>query len=334
MRRRYGGGMRHIIALLLLTSLAACSDKKPTSSPSASKAELVAHEAELLKLTLTPEAQRRLGLVTVRASGGSVAGVREVAGEIVVPPSRADGVPTSSTTNLQQIGSQQAAADAEVGRASAQLRLARIALARAEGLVREEAGSVRARDEAAAALAAANAAAAAARAQRQLLGPPVASLGSQASVWVRVSVFGSDVSRIRRGERAMVRTLGTSDAPRSAMPVRALPSANAAAGTVDLYYALSNRDGAWRVGQRVAVTLSADGKNAGLTVPSAAVLRDIYGGEWVYQKTAANTFVRQRVEIASEADGQALLARGLSPDAEVVTNGAAELFGTEFGAAH
>ena len=69
-------------------------------------------------------------------------------------------------------------------------------------------------------------------------------------------------------------------------------------------------------------------------MPSAALLRDIYGGEWVYQKTAANTFVRQRVEVASESDGRALLARGLVSGAEVVTDGAAELFGTEFGAAH
>ena len=63
-------------------------------------------------------------------------------------------------------------------------------------------------------------------------------------------------------------------------------------------------------------------------------MRDIYGGEWVYQKTGADTFVRQRVEVASESSGQALLARGLKDGALVVTVGTAELFGTEFGAAH
>jgi hypothetical protein len=69
-------------------------------------------------------------------------------------------------------------------------------------------------------------------------------------------------------------------------------------------------------------------------VPSAAILRDIHGGEWVYQRTAPDTFVRQRVEVASEGGGRALLARGLSAGAQIVTDGAAELFGTEFGAAH
>lgn len=64
---------------------------------------------------------------------------------------------TGSLSNLQQIGAQQATADGEVARTQAQARLARIALNLAEALVREETGSVRARDEAAAALGAAQA---------------------------------------------------------------------------------------------------------------------------------------------------------------------------------
>ena len=43
----------------------------------------------------------------------------------------------------------------------------------------------------------------------------------------------------------------------------------------------------------------------------------------------------QRLEsFASVADGRALLSRGLERGAEVVTDGAAELFGTEFGTPH
>jgi multidrug efflux pump subunit AcrA (membrane-fusion protein) len=318
--------------ILLPILLAGCGGD--ASNPAPSHAETIAHETELLKLTLTPQAQQRLGIGLVRVVGGSANAQRQVAGEIVVPPTSANGVPVNSTTNLQQIGSQQAAADAELARASAQTRLARIALDRAESLVREEAGSIRARDEAAAALAAAQAALGAARQQRQLLGPAVASLGSQSSLWVRASVFGSDVGNVRRDGAATIRPLGNGGAPRLARPVQAPPSANTLAGTVDLYFAIDNRDRAFRVGQRVSVDVPLDGRTEGLSVPSAAILRDINGGEWVYQKTAANTFVRQRVEVASEGDGRALLARGLTPGAEVVAAGAAELFGTEFGAAH
>ena len=132
----------------------------------------------------------------------------------------------------------------------------------------------------------------------------------------------------------MVRPLGADAAPRSARPVQAPPSADSAAATVDLYYALDNRDLRFRVGQRVAVDLPLAGQRQGLSVPSSALVRDIYGGEWVYRQTGENTFVRQRVEVASENAGMALLSRGLEAGAEVVTVGAAELFGAEFGAAH
>ena len=326
--------MRQLVYLALPLALSACGETDAKKPVPPVHAEPVAHESELLKLTLTPDAQRRLGIETVKIASAAAGQVRHLSGEIVVPPTSANGVPTNSLANLQQIGAQQAAADGDVARTEAQARLARIALTRAENLVREEAGSIRARDEAAAALAAAQAASVAARQQRALLGPAVARLGERSAVWVRTSVFAGDLAAIPRGTSAMVRPLGADAAPRSARPVQAPPSADSAAATVDLYYALDNRDLRFRVGQRVAVDLPLAGQRQGLSVPSSALVRDIYGGEWVYRQTGENTFVRQRVEVASENAGMALLSRGLEAGAEVVTVGAAELFGAEFGAAH
>lgn len=326
--------MRKTSFFPLLLILAACSKTSSTPAANPARAEPIAHESELLRLTLTKDAQRRLGIMTERVGGGSVAATRETSGEVVVPPTGGGGLPTGSTSNLQQIGAQQAVADGEVARTAAQARLARIALTRAEGLVRAEAGSIRARDEAAAALAGADAAFAAARAQRRLLGPPVAAMNRQRTLWVRVPVFGSDVPLIRRDAPAGISALGRETPPRSAHPVDAPPSANATAGTVDLFYALHNGDHVFRVGQRVAVALPLGEKSEGLSVPSAAIVRDIYGGEWVYARTAPDSFVRQRIEVANEHGGRALLAHGLASDAVIVTTGAAELFGTEFGAAH
>lgn len=326
--------MRTAILLAAPFVLAACGSASQSPKAPPAKAEPVAHETELLKLTLTSDAVRRLGIVTARVDTGSVGATRHVAGEIMVPPSGAGGVPTGSLANLQQLGAQQAAADGEIARAAAQARLARIALTRAEALVKEEAGSVRARDEAAAALAAADAALGVARDQRRLLGPAIAAMNGQATLWVRVSVFGSDLAAIRRDAPATVQPLGETGAGRSARPVQAPPSANATAGTVDLYYALANGDHAFRVGQRVAVAVPLGGQADGLAMPSGAIVRDIYGGEWVYRKTGKDSFERARVAVASEGNGRVLLAHGLARGDEIVTTGAAELFGTEFGAAH
>ena len=325
---------RSILILVLACLMAACSSKPTTSAAAPAKAEAVAHESDLLRLTLTREAQARLGIATIRVGAGSARVTRATSGEVVVPAG-VGGVPTNSVSNLQQLGIQQVAADGEVARTRAQLGLARIALDRAAALVREEAGSVRARDEAAAALAAAKAAANAASAQRRLLGPAIRSLSNQPALWVRVPVFGSDLGAVERGRAAMIRPLGDTGPARAARSVQAPPSANAVAGTVDLYFELDNRDRAYRVGQRVSATLPiAGGMTDGLSVPTSAIVRDIYGGEWVYAKTAPGVFIRQRIEVASTQGDRAILSRGLTPGAEIVTAGAAELFGTEFGVAH
>lgn len=325
--------MHRIFLLCVLLPLTACDNNAKTPATAPAKAETIAHEAELLKLTLTPRAVQRLGIATVKADEGQAATMRETSGEIVVP-NGAGGVPTGSLSNLAQIGTAQAAADGEVARTRAQARLARIALDRASQLVAEEAGSIRARDEAAAALATAKAQASVAVEQRRLLGPSVSALGRQSTLWVRVSVSGTDVADVARSSSALVRALGTTDAGSGARPVQAPPSANAAAGTVDLYYAIDNHGHDWRVGQRVAVQLPTGRIQQGLTVPPSAILRDIYGGEWVYAQTAPNSYVRQRVEIVSTGTNGAILSRGLEPGMRVVTTGAMELFGTEFGVAH
>ena len=70
-------------------------------------------------------------------------------GEIVIPAA-SGGAPINAASNLQQLAAQQTAANGEVARARAQLQLARIAYNRATQLVDEEAGSIRAQDEAAA----------------------------------------------------------------------------------------------------------------------------------------------------------------------------------------
>jgi multidrug efflux pump subunit AcrA (membrane-fusion protein) len=80
------------------------------------------------------------------------------------------------------------------------------------------------------------------------------------------------------------------------------------------------------------VTLPLREEEEALHVPRAAILWDYLGGAWVYEKTAPRTYTRRRVELRRTQGEVAVLARGLRAGAEVVTAGAAELFGTEFGA--
>ena len=58
---------------------------------------------------------------------------------------------------------------------------------------------------------------------------------------------------------------------------------------------------------------------------------DIDGGTWVYVQKAPYTYVRQRVEVRYVENGRAILRRGPAPGTKVVTDGAEEVFGTEFG---
>jgi cobalt-zinc-cadmium efflux system membrane fusion protein len=141
---------------------------------------------------------------------------------------------------------------------------------------------------------------------------------------------------------------------RPAWAIPAPPAANPLSGTVDLFFDTLNPDlgddrgraaaaafGGAPVapfagtplspGQRVAVSLTLKEPAEALTVPWSAVLYDFYGGAWVYVKTAAHTYTRERVTVRHVAGSDAVLDEGPPAGKEVVAAGAAELFGTETG---
>ena len=62
------------------------------------------------------------------------------------------------------------------------------------------------------------------------------------------------------------------------------------------------------------------------------MLYDASGGTWVYEARDGGMFVRQRVEIGRRRGGHGRACAKGHPGTRVVTVGAAELFGTEFGA--
>jgi len=153
------------------------------------------------------------------------------------------------------------------------------------------------------------------------------------TLWVRVAVYSGDVGAIDERQPAAVRKLDVT-APVSATRVMAPLQGDPTSASVDLYYALSGSTERLRPGERVLVELPLSGTDKGLVVPTSAVLYDIHGSTWLYEDLGGNAFARRRIEVARHAGDRAVVSRGLIEGKKVVTAGAAELFGTEFGAGH
>lgn len=165
-------------------------------------------------------------------------------------------------------------------------------------------------------------------------GAPLFQVDALGALWVRVPVYVGDLPEIERELPAQIQGLGIGkgEAGRMAAPAPAPPSANADAASTDLFFKLDNADGSFRPGQKVAATLSLRGGEESLVGPWSAVVHDFHGGAWIYVKTAPHVYARRRVDVRHVMGDDVIFARGPAPGSEVVAVGAAELFGTEFGA--
>jgi len=152
-------------------------------------------------------------------------------------------------------------------------------------------------------------------------------------VWVRVPVYVGDLADVDAGANATIGTLTArpGELTKPATPVPAPPAANPIAGTADLYYALDNRETNYRPGQRIGATLALRGPAEALVIPWMAVVYDIHGGAWVYEKVKEQSYSRRRVVVRYIQNDIAVLASGPAPGTVLVIAGAAELFGTETG---
>ena len=163
--------------------------------------------------------------------------------------------------------------------------------------------------------------------QAVTVGQPLLEVTDLRTVWVRVRLPQSEVRDIVRTEPAAV-TLATGEF--QARPARGQRSGDQLTNTQDLYYELDRAPA--NPDQRVEVSLPLRSAGQHLVVPTAALLYDVYGGAWVYTRSAAQTYRRVRVLVAyTTHQGQAVLTEGPPVGTPVVVHGAAELFGVEFG---
>ena len=267
---------------------------------------------------------------------------------------------------------EQAQVDAEgqVQQTQTQVDAAKIALDRAERLLREQSGTVRVVDESKAALSLAEKAHEAALSRKKLVdnmhideegmlnplvveapqdgiiraehatageavgaGAPLFEVMNTRVMWVRVPVYVGELKDIAADRPAHLSSLedrlgaGAIVAP----PVSAPPTALPLSSTADLYFEIENPDGKFRPGQKINANLALNEDPESLVIPYSAVVTDINGGTWVYENVGEHKFTRRRVQIKYVADSIAVLKSGPAVGAKIVTEGAAELFGTEFG---
>ncbi len=265
--------------------------------------------------------------------------------------------------------SSQITADGDVQQAKSQVEAARIALERAQRLFADKVGSQRDVDDAQGRLDLAQTSLDAAEARKQMLdaltldvdsveaapvpvqapqqgilrnvsssvgqtvtaGSPLFEVVSLKSMWVRVPIYPGLRVEVDQKQNAILRKLGQTE-EFVVTHVVVPPSADSLATTVDLFYELPNPEGRFFPGEPVEVVLPLAGETTSLVLPRAAILRDIHGIAWVYVNSAESEFRRHRVEVDYTTDALAVLREGPAVGSLVVVDGAAELFGTEFGA--
>jgi RND family efflux transporter MFP subunit len=149
--------------------------------------------------------------------------------------------------------------------------------------------------------------------------------------WIRVAVYSGDLPKIDRSRKVSVSIMSDESGSIYADPVQGPLRSDAVSASSDLYYEIDNKTGIFRSGQKVSVTLILKSTGQGLIVPYSSIIYDMYGGNWIYVKSEPLVYTRTRIEVSHVSDTMAVLTRGVAPGDEVVYEGAAELYGTEFG---
>jgi membrane fusion protein, multidrug efflux system len=152
-------------------------------------------------------------------------------------------------------------------------------------------------------------------------------------VLVRVSINTADVDDVLQAEPAIVLPLLEDEnaVGLTAQPVE-MPAVSDEDITTSLFYQVDNNDQKLVPGQMVRVELSLVGNDSEqVVIPYAAVVYGMQGETWTYTNPSPQTYVLQAISIDYISGDVAILSEGPSAGTQVVTAGAAELYGTEFG---
>lgn len=107
------------------------------------------------------------------------------------------------------------------------------------------------------------------------------------------------------------------------------PAAIQAIKGTDLSRVILTSEAAKRIGVRTAAARRGTAKR--IVIPSDAVLYDPNGGAWTYTSPKRFVFVRQDITVDRIEGERAILSSGPAPGTPVVTVGATEIWGVEYG---
>jgi len=388
--------VRLFLALTFLFTLTACQSdpaKSPAvkTDPPAKLAGAAVKEAELTSISLTEAAEKRLGIRIEEARAGRGSTVRQFAGEVTAPLGSTVLVSSPVAGTLQargpipSVGSPikrdqqlfslvpflplprdlRAAAEGEVAQARTRVETARQRKTRADRMLADEVGTVRAQEEAQQELALATTALEVAQNRLQQVqveafaadlqipiqapqdgmlrqvfatsgqtvsaGAPIFEIINLAEVWIRVPVYAGEAQEFASNAPVTVQAINMKGQSWTAQPVAAPPSASSTSSTVDLYYRLPNDALRFKPGEKVNVSLRTGGSREWVEVPWSAIAYDTNGGTWVYESLGDRRYARRRVNLDHSSGAKAFLNAGISAGNKVVADGAAELWGFEFG---
>ena len=162
----------------------------------------------------------------------------------------------------------------------------------------------------------------------EVVARPAGAAADGSKVWVRVPLSPGDLRTVAPGQPARVVPLAREADGKAGLTARAVKGD--AKEPAALHYAVDNADGL-APGQRVRVELALAGAGTRKVVPHAAVLYDAKGKTWVYTNPEPLVFVRHAVSVDYIDGDRVVLSDGPAPGTAVVTVGASELLGTEYG---
>ncbi|HET8765457.1 MAG TPA: efflux RND transporter periplasmic adaptor subunit, partial [Rhodanobacter sp.] len=147
---------------------------------------------------------------------------------------------------------------------------------------------------------------------------PCFTIADVAQVWVMAQVYGRDLARVKVGAHARITVDGKSLSGRVTNVSPGVdPDTRAALARV----VVDNPAGVLKRHMYVQVQLTSASTRQGLLVPVGAILRDDENLPFVYVRNADGRYARRAVTLGERAGDRYLIAEGLHPGDQVVTEG-------------